>query len=129
LWTLGTPVAKAELYSRLRLAPPTEESGEPFPVGYCHFPRYEEEYFRQLTAESLVKGHWVVGPNQRNEALDCRVYARAAASIHGIDRFSEKHWRELEALLPAPPAHPETAAAPPARPVRRVTVGSNWMKR
>jgi phage terminase large subunit GpA-like protein len=129
LWTLGTPVAKSELYSRLRLAPPTEESGDPFPVGYCHFPRYEEEYFRQLTAESLVKGHWVVGPNQRNEALDCRVYARAAASIYGIDRFAEKHWRELEALLPALAAQPETSAAAPTRPARRVTVSSNWMKR
>lgn len=117
------------IYSRLRLAPPTEESGEPFPAGYCHFPRYEEEYFRQLTAESLVKGHWVVGPNQRNEALDCRVYARAAASIYGMDRFNEKHWRELEALLPATSAPQEEAIASPTRPARRVTVSSNWMKR
>ena len=129
LWTLGTPVAKSELYSRLRLAPPTEESGEPFPAGYCHFPRYEEDYFRQLTAESLVKGHWVVAPNRRNEALDCRVYARAAASIYGIDRFTEKHWRELETLLPAPVTQPELAAPHQPRPVRRRTVTSNWMKR
>jgi phage terminase large subunit GpA-like protein len=128
LWMLGTPVAKSELYSRLRLVPPTEESGEQFPAGYCHFPRYEEEYFRQLTAESLVKGHWVVAPNRRNEALDCRVYARAAASIYGIDRFTEKHWRELEALLPAPAAQPEPAAAPHPRRVRRVTVRSKWMQ-
>jgi phage terminase large subunit GpA-like protein len=129
LWMLGTPVAKSELYSRLRLVPPTEESGEPFPAGYCHFPRYEEEYFRQLTAESLVKGHWVVAPNRRNEALDCRVYAHAAASIYGIDRFTEKHWRELEQLLPAPDAKTETPAPLPIRPVRRRTVSSNWMKR
>jgi phage terminase large subunit GpA-like protein len=126
---LGTPVAKSELYSRLRLAPPTEESGELFPAGYCHFPRYEEEYFRQLTAESLVKGHWVVAPNRRNEALDCRVYARAAASIYGIDRFTEKHWRDLEQLLPAPEAKTETPAPLPIRPVRRWTVRSNWIKR
>jgi phage terminase large subunit GpA-like protein len=82
-----------------------------------------------LTAESLVKGHWVVGPNQRNEALDCRVYARAAASIYGIDRFAERHWRELEGLLPADVVQPQPAVAAPARPARRVTVGSNWMKR
>ena len=129
LWTLGTPVAKSELYSRLLLAPQTEESVEPFPAGYCHFPRYEEEYFRQLTSESFVKGHWVLGPNTRNEALDARVYARAAASIYGIDHFAERHWRELEGLLPATAAQPEPVTAPSARPARRVTVGSNWMKR
>ena len=65
---------------------------------------------RQLTAESLVKGHWVVAPNRRNEALDCRVYASAAASIYGINRFTGKHWHELEQLLPAPAAQPESAA-------------------
>ena len=65
-------------------------SGEAFPAGYCHFPRYEEDYFRQLTSESFIKGHWVLGANARNEALDARVYARAAASIYGIDRFIER---------------------------------------
>src|SRR5688572_26699813 len=24
------------------------------PPGYCHFPKYSEEYFKQLTAEQLV---------------------------------------------------------------------------
>ena len=130
LWTLGTPVAKSELYSRLRLVPPTEESGEPFPAGYCHFPRYEEEYFRELTAESLVKGHWVLAPNRRNEALDCRVYARAAASIYGIDRFTEKHWRELEAAFPRVETKPDSAEPmPSSRPVRRVVVPSPYMSR
>jgi phage terminase large subunit GpA-like protein len=128
LWTLGTPVAKSELYSRLRLVPPTQESGEPFPAGYCHFPRYEEDYFRQLTSESFIKGHWVLGSNRRNETLDARVYSRAAASIYGIDRFAERHWRELEGLLPAQAAPPEPTAAPAARPARRVT-SSNWLHR
>lgn len=36
---------------------------------------------------------------ERNEALDCRVYARAAAWIVGLDRWSERKWRELEAQL------------------------------
>jgi phage terminase large subunit GpA-like protein len=129
LWTLGTPVAKSELYSRLRLAPPSLESGEPFPAGYCHFPRYEEDYFRQLTSESFIKGHWVLGPNQRNEALDIRIYARAAASIYGMDRFTERHWRDLESLLPAAPAQPDPTASPAPRPARRVTVSSNWVRR
>ena len=78
--------------------------GETFPPGYCHFPQYAEEFFKQLTAERLitriVKGYpkvsWEKEPGKRNEALDCRVYARAAASIYGIDRFGEQHWKRLE---------------------------------
>jgi phage terminase large subunit GpA-like protein len=30
---------------------------------------------------------------ERNEALDCRVYARAAAWIAGLDRWSEDRWQ------------------------------------
>lgn len=41
---------------------------------------------------------------ERNEALDCRVYARAAAGRIGIDRFQEKHWAELERRVAASPA-------------------------
>jgi hypothetical protein len=33
---------------------------------------------------------------ERNEALDIRVYARAAAWIPGADRFDERMWRQLE---------------------------------
>jgi len=35
----------------------------------------------------------------RNEALDCRVYARAAAMDWGLDRMQDKHWQELEQQL------------------------------
>jgi phage terminase large subunit GpA-like protein len=31
--------------------------------------------------------------------LDCRVYARAAASIFGLDRMSDYKWRALEKSL------------------------------
>ena len=83
-------------------------SGEPFPPGYCHFPRYGEEYFKQLTAEQLVtklvKGYrrqeWQK-MRERNEALDCRVYARAAAAQYGIDRFNERHWKAMEEQIGA----------------------------
>jgi phage terminase large subunit GpA-like protein len=40
---------------------------------------------------------------ERNEALDCRVYARAAAGRVGIDRFQEKHWADLERRVGRPP--------------------------
>ena len=40
---------------------------------------------------------------ERNEVLDCRVYARAAAWIAGADRWSGAKWRGLEDQLgPAP---------------------------
>lgn len=32
---------------------------------------------------------------ERNEALDCRVYARAAAIALGIDRWSDSKWEQL----------------------------------
>jgi phage terminase large subunit GpA-like protein len=31
----------------------------------------------------------------RNEALDCRVYARAAAIAAGVDRWSDNRWEQL----------------------------------
>ena len=114
------------------------QQGIPFPPGYCHFPRYSEEYFKQITAEQLVaklvKGYrkleWQK-MRERNEALDCRVYARAAAARVGLDRFQEKHWKVVvermgvpvaSAPRPAPQAQaPAAKAAPPARRGRRVT--------
>jgi phage terminase large subunit GpA-like protein len=79
-----------ELYRWLKLEWPTQEAqadGVAFPPGSCHFPQYGEEYFKQLTAERRVirihkgfpKATWEKDPSRNNEALDCRVYARAAA--------------------------------------------------
>ena len=106
VWPVNSGMAKEELYRWLRLERPTDEEieqGIPFPPGYCHIPRYSEEYFRQITAEQLVaklvKGYrrleWQK-MRDRNEALDCRVYARAAAARVGLDRYGEKHWRAME---------------------------------
>lgn len=39
-----------------------------------------------------------VKDRERNEALDVRVYNRAAAAIIGIDRFTEKDWARFQAL-------------------------------
>ena len=97
---------KEELYRWLRLDRPTEESGESYPPGYCHFPKYGEEYFQQLTAEQLVtrivKGYrrpeWQK-TRDRNEALDARTYARAAAAVYGMNRFNDAAWASLEGRL------------------------------
>jgi phage terminase large subunit GpA-like protein len=106
VWPVNGSMIKEELYRWLRLERPTEESGSPHPPGYCHFPQYGEEYFKQLTAEQLVtrivKGYprpeWQK-TRGRNEALDCRVYARAAAAVYGMDRFTEESWQALEEYL------------------------------
>src|SRR6516165_11470649 len=93
VWPVNSSMAKDELYRWLRQDRPTDEDldrGTRHPPGYCHFPRYSEEYFKQLTAEQLVtrivKGYrrpeWQK-MRERNEALDARVYARAAASRVG----------------------------------------------
>ena len=105
VWAVGTSILKSELYQFLRL---TQNEDESFPAGYCHFPKYDSEYFKQLTAEQLVtkvvrgyqKREWQK-TRERNEALDCRVYARAASISFGIEQFSEIKWRNLEkALIP-----------------------------
>src|SRR5579885_893501 len=132
VWPVNSGMAKEELYRWLRLDRPTDEEleqGIPFPPGYCHFPRYSEEYFKQITAEQLVaklvKGYkrleWQK-MRERNEALDCRVYARAAAARVGIDRFQEKHWADWESKVTpqAQPQQPLPQRVMPARPRNQV---------
>lgn len=97
---VGVSVIKSEIYGRLKLG--RKEDGT-LPDGWCHFPQYNETYFKGLTAEQLEfkvhegfrKYYWVK-KFERNEPLDCRVYARAAAAIVGIDRFKEEHFAEIE---------------------------------
>lgn len=101
---------KTELYRWLKMEWPTVEAledGAMFPPGACHFPQYGEEFFKQLTAERRVirvtrgmpTAIWEKDPTRNNEALDCRVYARAAAAIYGLDRMSEYKWRQIERSL------------------------------
>lgn len=97
LWPIGTDSAKAEIYGRLRIT-------EPGP-GYVHLSKkLPPEVFEQLTAERLVtryvKGRarleWVKPNGKRNEALDCGVYALAAAHYVGIDRWKEGDWAKWQ---------------------------------
>ncbi len=72
-----------------------------------HFPEYATEYFKQLTAEQLVtrivkgypKREWQK-TRDRNEALDCRIYARAAAIALGIDRWTDAKWEQITESKP-----------------------------
>lgn len=151
VWPVVGAIAKTELYGWLKLGLPTDEAraaGATAPPGYCHFPQHGEEYFKQLTAEQLVRRRtrtgfarlvWEPIPGRENHALDCRVYARAAAAVVGLDRFQESDWRKLEAAVgqqpkpaaeqateraQAPAAHPGTAAKQGWIPRRQ----SSWLK-
>ncbi|MDY0063369.1 MAG: phage terminase large subunit family protein [Myxococcota bacterium] len=85
LFHIGVDDAKGTVFSRLLL----DHEG----AGYCHFPRegprnYDADYFKGLLSEKRVvvqraglkKVEWKKTAD-RNEPLDCRVYATAALEI------------------------------------------------
>jgi phage terminase large subunit GpA-like protein len=55
---------------------------------------------------------WVKPNGRRNEALDCAVYAYAAAIWVGIERWTEVQWAKIEEKI-APAVRDLFAAAPP----------------
>lgn len=115
VWHVGVNVLKEELYGWLKLEKPLD--GEEYPDGYCHFPQYNDEYFKQLTAEQLFKRkvngqtkyRWEL-TRERNEALDCRNYARAAAAMFGLDRMTDRDFQilfgKIEEERPKPVVRP-----------------------
>jgi len=124
LWPVNTNIAKEELYRRLRLRVP--DPGQPWPAGYCHFPQYSREYFEQLTAEQLVQrpGKQPAWEKRRsrNEALDARIYARAAAASIRMDHWPESRWAEIEEGLGKPRVQEPISAAKPKSEVRLAAV-------
>jgi len=132
LWTVATATFKAETYRYLRVERPSDEeraSGMPNPAGTIHLPDWvDSEWLKQLVAEQLVtirnrrgyaRQEWQK-MRERNEALDTRIYARAAAWILGADRFDERIWRQLEkqagveTTIAASKTEPEKPSAPEA---------------
>ncbi|MBZ0130224.1 MAG: phage terminase large subunit family protein [Rhodobacteraceae bacterium] len=108
LWSIATATFKTETYRFLRLERPSDEDrdlGLCDPAGTVHLPDWiDTEWLKQLVAEQLVtvrnkrgygRQEWQK-LRERNEALDCRVYARTAAWILGADRWDEATWRRLE---------------------------------
>lgn len=108
VWPVATGLLKAELYGWLHTRPAEGETFPPYPFGYCHFPQLGEEFFRQLTAESFRvkknarRAEWVKD-RERNEALDTRIYARAAAAQYGLDRFRAADWNHLRRVAASTP--------------------------
>lgn len=151
LWTVAVSALKAELYRRLWL----KREGDEFPAGWVHLPAWADaEVVKQIVAEQLVtvkdrrgfsRQEWQK-LRERNEALDCAVYARAALWVAGADRRGGRFWDEQEAALgvaaldtPAPsddpvpdqPTAEMVEAAQPARPAFRPRswgggIGSAW---
>lgn len=126
-WPVGTNLLKTELYGWLKQERPTEESGDAYPHGYCHFPEYPEEFFKQLTAEEVVvrvvrgyKRYIWQKTRDRNEVLDCRVYARAVAILCGMDRITPEQWNEnAQELGLVQPATASGSAIPDPEPPRK----------
>ncbi len=129
LYLVGIDAAKEALYARLKRS-------EPGP-GYCHFPAGREaEWFRQLTAEKLgtryVKGRpvreWRKNASDRNEALDCRVYAVAA--LQGLVALGVRLNVEASALEACPlrgEASKSATSSVPAKP--SPAFRSRWLQR
>jgi phage terminase large subunit GpA-like protein len=107
-------IAKLEFYNNLRKSAEVAEDGVApiYPAGFVHLPKVDAEYLQQLCAEQLITRRDRNGfahrewqkMRERNEALDCYVYARAAAAAAGLDRFEDRHWLELEKQLGVGPA-------------------------
>lgn len=138
LFIVGASVCKQELYDWLKLKRP--EEGDEYPAGWCHFPEYDEEFFRQMTAEHLVsepdkKGFprwvWKKIPGRENHFLDCRVYARAAVASLGLDRLA----KPAAASGQPAPAKP-TTSTPRSKPTGwlggrsgRARKGAKWLSK
>jgi phage terminase large subunit GpA-like protein len=133
LRTITVDVFKAELYRFLALKRPTDEEIEEagYPGGYVHIPdHFDAEWCKQLTAERRTRNkfgkfQWVQ-ERDRNEALDCRVYARAALWTMGVAAWSPERWeRERErrglaaSTAPVPAAPVDVPAQVAAQATRR----------
>lgn len=127
LWQVGVGTIKHLLYGRLRL--------ETVGSGYIHLPKSlsETDEFAQMTAERLVtkyvKGHakleWFKPNHVRNEALDCMVYAYAAAVYLGLPNFKEGTWSKRAILFqPEVPPPPKAEKPEPAPEPRRTKTPS-----
>ncbi len=152
VYPVAVGIAKLEFYNNLSKAADVADDGVSaiYPAGYVHLPKIDAEFIQQLCAEQLVTRRNRHGFSvrewqkirERNEGLDCFIYARAAASNAGLDRFEERHWRERERQLgiehppdktqPIQTANPDQATSPgglvvSTTPSRRRVIKSRWL--
>lgn len=137
VWPVSTDIAKSELYGWLRLPVPVD--GRVPAPGFCHFPQYGDDYFKQLTAEQLVPivnkrtgrmtYEWQVIPNRENHVLDTTVYNRVAAAVLGLDRIRVGPVPTVEAPDVAAPEVPTPVIAPPPPKPRMIRDSTFWNRR
>jgi phage terminase large subunit GpA-like protein len=119
LWSIGTDSAKVQIYSRLAM----KKRGP----GYYHFyAGLDDEYYLQLTAEKRLTQYrdgfpvlsWVK-LRERNDVLDCEVYAYAAALRAGLVHlnFDEIYLNLLSG--PGAQGEPERPQATNQKPKRK----------
>lgn len=127
VWHVGVSVVKSEIYANLNL---NRLEDDTYPDGYCHYPQYGQEFFKGLTAERLVfrvvrgyKRYEWEKTYERNEPLDCRVYARAAAAHVGIDRFQPHDYDTIERMVVRAQPTSSQAAEPKQKRKRR----NDWL--
>jgi phage terminase large subunit GpA-like protein len=105
-YNFASSVLKMSLYRNLKKDDPEER-------GFVALPRgLEDEYFRQLTAESrkaqkaksgFTRYLWVKDPSQANEGLDTHLQAEAAATRLGVRSLPDSEWDKLMAARECPP--------------------------
>ena len=146
---VGIDAAKEALYSNLKI--------DRIGPGYCHFPAawtspqgvsidlpmYGPDYFSQLTAEKLVTEMREMTPvrkwekkQERNEALDCRVYAMAAlddlnVNWHLLAQNMRQQEEQAKASTPEPVAEPgkttlRKVLKQPKIPIRKGGYATSW---
>lgn len=124
-YSVATNIAKDALFARMRIVTPGPR--------YMHYPRgqgFDEEYFRQLTAEVSRTTYARGFPKrvyekvrERNEALDLRVYGMAALDIlkpnfAAIQRGLQPSKKPPEQPPPTEPIAPLSPKPRPFRPPR-----------
>lgn len=109
LWLIGEDTAKAQLFTLLA-ADRKAAANQTRRLHFSH--QLDDSFFSQFTAEVFDpnKRKWIK-VRQRNEALDCYVYALAAA-MHPrlrLHRWSKADWERRESLHRSDPAPEPTA--------------------
>lgn len=102
MWLVGTDTAKDLFHGRLQINAPG--------AGYVHFSAgLPGEFYEQLTAEVRVLQKTASGEQyrwakrqQRNEVLDCTVYALFASHMLDLHRYTDRMWARLEDVVCPP---------------------------